>query len=105
MLFDYHANKLFMMAELKDGKTRLHSTVSGMDNIHNIQFIKCLSSALGDYLTESFKYITQFYKRDTPPQTAIILPLPKPSKDKMFNQPIVLTSCLEKLLEQLRIFV
>ncbi len=98
-----HYNKLFTLKELKSALSKAHDTSPGPDKIH-YQFLKHLPSSSLFILLDMFNSIWQTGEFPTSWREALVIPIPKPDKDKKDPnnyRPIALTSCICKTMERM----
>ncbi|GBM48557.1 putative RNA-directed DNA polymerase from transposon X-element [Araneus ventricosus] len=95
-------NSTFSYHELKDALRKSNPTSPGPDQIHNNMLIH-----LGESLLTILLLFNRIWQGRVFPLSwlkAIVVPIPKPGKDKQDPnnyRPIALTSCLSKLLERM----
>ena len=98
-----HYNKDFTMKELKKALKKCHDTAVGCDDVH-YQFLKHLPFRSLDSLLRIFNQIWHTGILPDSWKEAIVIPIPKPSKDSTNPanyRPIALTSCICKTMERM----
>ena len=96
-------NKDFNLDELVEAIQLSHASATGPDEIHH-QMPKHLPEKSFKTLLNIFNYIWTTDKFPEDWQYATIIPIPKPGKDlaePKHYRPLVLTSCLCKILERM----
>ncbi|MCU7800748.1 MAG: reverse transcriptase-like protein [gamma proteobacterium symbiont of Lucinoma myriamae] len=96
-------NLPFKMSELKESLQKSNDTAAGSDNIH-YQILKHLPHNALEILLNIFNEIWKTGKFPEDWNKAVIIPLPKPGKDKTEAtnyRPIALTSCICKTMERM----
>ena len=96
-------NLPFKLSELKNSLNKSHDTTAGPDDIH-YQILKHLPSDAFETLLNIMSEIWRTGKFPEDWHKAVIIPIPKPGKDKteaMNYRPIALTSCICKTMERM----
>ena len=96
-------NLPFKLSELKISLDKSHDTTAGPDNIH-YQILKHLPSDALETLLNNMNEIWRTGKFPEDWHKAVIIPIPKPGKDKTEAtnyRPIALTSCICKTMERM----
>ena len=96
-------NKDFSLKELRKALKKCHDTAVGCDDIH-YQFLKHLPFRSLDSLLRIFNQTWQTGILPDSWKEAIVIPIPKPSKDSTnpaSYRPIALTSCICKTMERM----
>ena len=96
-------NLPFKLSELKNSLDKSHDTTAGPDNIH-YQILKHLPSDALETLLNIMNEIWRTGKFQEDWHKAVIIPIPKPGKDKTEAtnyRPIALTSCICKTMERM----
>ena len=96
-------NLPFKLSELKNSLDKSHDTTAGPDDIH-YQILKHLPSDALETLLNIMNEIWRTGKFPEEWHKAVIIPIPKPGKDKMEAtnyRPIALTSCICKTMERM----
>ena len=96
-------NLPFKLSELKNSLDKSHDTTAGPDDIH-YQILKHLPSDALETLLNIMNKIWRTGKFPEDWHKAVIIPIPKPGKDKMEAtnyRPIALTSCICKTMERM----
>ncbi|WP_411025577.1 hypothetical protein, partial [Salmonella sp. s55004] len=96
-------NLPFTTFELEAALNASKPSSQGPDNIH-YSFLKNLPSCSTNVLLKIFNHIWHSQIFPSAWQEAIIIPIPKPNKDKtnpLNYRPIALTSCLCKVMERM----
>ena len=96
-------NLPFKLSELKNSLDKSHDTTAGPDDIH-YQILKHLPSDALETLLNIMNEIWRTGKFPEDWHKAVIIPIPKPGKDKTEAtnyRPIALTSCICKTMERM----
>ena len=96
-------NLLFKLSELKNSLDKSNDTTAGPDDIH-YQILKHLPSDALETLLNIMNEIWRTGKFPEDWHKAVIIPIPKPGKDKTEAtnyRPIALTSCICKTMERM----
>ena len=96
-------NLSFKLSELKNSLDKSHDTTAGPDDIH-YQILKHLPSDALETLLNIMNEIWRTGKFTEDWHKAVIIPIPKPGKDKTEAtnyRPIALTSCICKTMERM----
>jgi exonuclease III len=96
-------NVPFTISEIDNAISNAHNSSPGMDNVH-YEFLKQLPSVTRLLLLNVFNNIWINHTFPVSWRQAIVIPIPKPSKDHTNPdnyRPIALTSCICKILESM----